>query len=247
LLETGRAQTAKLVDRFDRYIADSEFNADELRAMGAADVRAVPVIIDYSRFDISPDRNVLAQRSRTANVLFVGRVSPSKGILALIDVFEAYLCFDPGAHLTIVGRYDTRDAYYQAVVDAIRDRRLRRVVTLAGVVDEAALLAYYQTADIYLSLSEHEGFCVPVVEAMFFDVPVVALGTTAVPETVGAGGLLIEPGMDRFEIAGLMHAVADDRALRATILAAARERRQYYLPQAAQQRLDGLVDTLLPA
>ncbi len=244
-LDEGRRQTRALIGAFDAYIADSDFNAQELREMGAASVRTVPVSVDFSRFDRIADRIVFARRAGVTNVVFVGRVSPSKGIHRLLDVFEAYLCFDSSAHLTIIGRYEPADHYYAYVRAVIAQRYLDRSVTLTGTVEESTLLAYYRLADLYVSMSEHEGFCVPVVEAMFFDVPVVALGVTAIPETLGEGGLLVAPETDPIEVAALMHALQTDADLRASVLAAQRRRRVDFSPAAAERHIDALIAEVL--
>lgn len=244
LLEIGRRQTTSLMHSFDVFVADSEFNARELIDMGAASVKTIPVVVGFSRFDCSPNRAILAKRSRGIHVLFVGRVAPNKGLTMLIDTFEAYRCFDENAALTIVGRYSEMDPYYRQLKAAVIDRGLDDAVKFVGIIAEADLLSYYQSADLYVCLSEHEGFCVPLVEAMYFDIPIIALATTAIPETLGQGGLLIEPGTDCIEIAAAMHAVCTDRSLRLKLIDAQRERRQFYRPDISEKRIDGLVEAL---
>jgi glycosyltransferase involved in cell wall biosynthesis len=244
LLANGRAQTGPLLPRFDHLVADSEFNADELRALTTQPVRTIPVVVDFRRFDRLPDQRVVAARSRGTSVVFVGRVSPNKGIARLLDAFEAFLCLDPSAHLSIVGRFDPADRYYEHLQRTLLERRLEAAVTFTGVVDEAELTAYYRTADLFVSLSEHEGFCVPLVEAMFFEVPIVALGTTAIPETLGDAGLLVSPDATAEEIGALMHAVTSDPELRGRAIEAERRRRTYFLPEAGERRLDDLIAVL---
>nr|QOL00462.1 GDP-mannose:cellobiosyl-diphosphopolyprenol alpha-mannosyltransferase [uncultured organism] len=245
LLAGGRAATGPLLAHFDRLVADSDFNADELRELTTKPVRTIPVVVDFRRFDCLPDPGVLAARAEVVSVLFVGRVSPSKGIARLIDAFEAYLCANPSAHLTIVGRYDPADRYYQELEMTLLMRRMERAVTFAGLVDEAQLTAYYASADIFVSLSEHEGFCVPLVEAMFFDVPILALGATAVPETLGEAGVMIDARTPIEEIGALMRLLGEDPELRAQVIAAQRRRRSFYLPDVGERRLDAMIAELV--
>jgi len=244
LLDIGRAQTPPLLPRFNALVADSEFNAEELREMTHAPVRTIPVVVDFRRFDRMPDQRVFARRFHGTNVLFVGRVSPSKGIAKLIDAFEAFLCLDPHAHLSIVGRYDPADRYYESLMRTVFERRLEEAVTFTGLVDEAELTAYYRSADVFVSLSEHEGFCVPLVEAMFFELPIVALGTTAIPETLGEAGLMVDEKTTAEEIGALIHAVCGTPKLRERVVAAGRRRRTYYLPDAGERRIDALIEAL---
>lgn len=244
LLEAGRKQTGPLLPRFDRLCADSDFNAAELRELTDQPVRTIPVVVDFRRFDQMPDQRTFAKRFRGISIVFVGRVSPNKGLAKLLDAFEAFLCLHSDAHLTIVGRYDPADPYYQQLMTTILTRRMENNVTFSGLVDGAELTAYYRTADVFVSLSEHEGFCVPLVEAMFFEVPIVALGTTAVPETLGEAGIMVTPRFTAVEIGALIHTICTDRELRLEIIEAQRRRRTFYLPEAGERRLDELIADL---
>jgi glycosyltransferase involved in cell wall biosynthesis len=245
LLETGRDDLKKLVGAFDRYIADSDFNAAELRDIGVSEVETVPVIMDFSRFDVSADVELLAENSRGMRWIFVGRVAPNKGVHSLILALEAFLHFDHDAQLDIVGRYDVDDPYYAELRALVTVRRLERYVHFRGMVTDSQLLAYYQRSNIFVTLSEHEGFCVPVVEAMLFDLPVVALASTALPETLGHGGLLVEPGTSPAEIAALIYLVRVDPHLGPTIVAAQRERRTTFLPKRIYPKLEHVIAELL--
>lgn len=228
LLENGRAQLSGLNETFVACGADSEYNAQELREAGFQNVKVVPVAVNFARFDVTP---VPIFAGNGTQWLFVGRISPNKGIRQLIEAFEAYLSVDRSACLVIVGAYSAADRYYQELVQMVVERGLDAHVTFAGVVDEATLTARYRDADLYVCLSEHEGFCVPLVEAMYFDVPIVARACTAVAETMGNAGVLIDAEADSFEIAALANAILTDERLREKIIDSQRSRRGAFLPE----------------
>lgn len=238
-LERGREQLNRLVNACDLFVGDSDFNADELRALGAGNVRTLPVATELRRFDVTPHPHAL-RVNRGATWLFVGRVSPNKGIGDLIDAFQAYLALDEDAALVILGKYDPADRYYNELKATLAERRIKPYVTFTGYVDVAKVVAYYRSASVFVCLSEHEGFCVPLVEAMFFDVPIVAKAVTAVPGTLGNAGILLEPQADAYDIAATIREVCTDAELRAAVIAAQRERRAAFLPA----KIEPLIDTL---
>ncbi|MBV8198227.1 MAG: glycosyltransferase, partial [Candidatus Eremiobacteraeota bacterium] len=194
-LERGREQLARLAVDCDLLVGDSDFNADELRALGARNVRALPVATEMQRFDVTPHVHTLRADHGT-RWLFVGRVSPNKGIGPLIEAFKAYLALDEDATLTILGKYDRSDRYYNELKSRLAELRIDPYVTFTGYVEPAKVVAHYRNASVFVCLSEHEGFCVPLVEAMFFDVPIVAKALTAVPGTLSNAGILLEPEAD---------------------------------------------------
>ncbi len=122
----------------------------------------------------------------------------------------------------------------------IVDRGIDPFITFTGYVDDAKMVGRYRSADVFVCMSEHEGFCVPLVEAMFFDIPIVAKALTAVPETLGNAGLLLDPEADAFDTAALVYEVCTNVELRTAILDAQRDRRRAFLPD----RVDPLIDAL---
>ena len=148
------------------------------------------------------------------NILFVGRVIPNKKIDDLIRVFALYQrLFDRHSRLLLVGDYRGHEKYYDRLQELVRERGAQDVV-FTGPVDDDELRAAYSCADLFLCLSEHEGFCVPLLEAMAFDVPVVAFDTGAVRETLRGGGVLLRD-KEPAAVAGLVRRVLTDDALRA--------------------------------
>jgi glycosyltransferase involved in cell wall biosynthesis len=237
-LERGRAQLSLLADTFKLCAADSRFNADELRDFGFEEVTVIPVPINFARFDITPAP--ISQMSDGPQWLFVGRISPSKGLRQLLEAFEVFACLEPAARLILVGAYHPADRYYQELMKLVIERHLEANVVFAGIVDEATLTAHYRSADVYVCLSEHEGFCVPLVEAMYFDVPIVAAAKTAIVETLGDSGVLID-GMDALETAALVREVLSDGGLRARVIDSQRRRRTAFLPENVFRDVDAFV------
>lgn len=238
-LERGREQLTRLVCGCDLFVGDSDYNADEMRALGAANVRTIPVATEFRRFDVTPHAHIM-RPERGTMWLFVGRVSPNKGLAELIDAFEAYLALDEDATLVILGKYDPRDSYYNQLKSRVIERRIDPFVMFTGYADAQSVVAYYAEASAFVCLSEHEGFCVPLVEAMFFDVPIVAKAKAAVPGTLGNAGIVLEPDADAYEVAATVYEVCTDQRLRAQVLGAQRERRNAFLPS----RIDPLIDRL---
>jgi glycosyltransferase involved in cell wall biosynthesis len=165
-----------------------------------------------------------AQRAEGgADILFVGRVVPSKAQHELVKALWTYRrLYDPEARLQLVGGTSSYE-YSRSVRDFADDLGLASEVRIAGEVSDAALAAHYAAADVFLSLSVHEGFGVPLVEAMTAGVPVVARGAGAVRQTVGDGALVLESGDPAYVAAALQRVCTDD-GLRRTLVGNGRRR-----------------------
>jgi len=215
----GRRELAAYVNRCEVALGDSEFNRQELDAIGFARTGVLPVVPDFSHLDGTPDPFVARDfDDEWVNLLFVGRVIPNKRIEDLIRVFHAYKTgFNPRARLIVVGAHSGFEAYL-AMLHALARRLGVHDVHFTGHVSNAELAAYYGIADVFLCASEHEGFCVPLVEAFHMDVPVLAYAAAAVPSTMDGGGVLYED-KDPVHVAALVDAVIGDAAMRERILA----------------------------
>jgi glycosyltransferase involved in cell wall biosynthesis len=180
----------------DLYISASAYNERELIAEGTEESRCfvVPPFHHIDRLNaLSADRKILdACRDDVTNILMVGRISPNKGHALLIEAFAAYnRDYNPRSRLLIVGKEETRlKAYGLWLREIARHLKVKNSVFFAGEVSDHELKAYYSVADIFLMTSEHEGFCVPLIEAMAMKVPIVAYGSSAVPDTVDGVGLV---------------------------------------------------------
>ena len=230
-LRRGREELCEMAPDFPLALGVSRFNAAELSACGFKDPGVLPLCVDPARWD-APDRQTVAAVSdgRT-NLLFVGRIAPNKKQDDLIRGFRAYLELDRGARLILIGGCEAGDAYAAYLDELVRSLGLEDSVLRPGFVSEAQLIASYQTAHLFWSMSEHEGFCVPLVEAMWFDVPVFAFASTAVPETLGGAGELFSDKSDMAAVAARAHQLVKDRGLRARIVQAQRKRRAELAPE----------------
>lgn len=209
----GRRELEAFVPRVRLALGDSEFNRAELEAVGFHPTGVLPLLLDDSRLDVPPNDVVLEMfDDEKTNFLFVGRVIPNKCFHDLIKVFAFYQKFiDRNARLLLVGEWVGFEKYYEALVRMADELEVKDVV-FTGHVEDDDLAAYYEVADLFLCLSEHEGYCVPIVEAFRFGVPVMAMDAGAVPETLGGAGVLIrEKRID--EIALVAHAIVTDPAL----------------------------------
>ena len=216
----GRRELEAFVPRVRLALGDSEFNRAELEAVGFNPTGVLPLMLDPGRLDIEPNAVVLDMfDDNKTNFLFVGRVIPNKCFHDLIKVFAFYQKFvDSNSRLLLVGEWVGFERYYEALVRMVDDLELKDVI-FTGHVEDDDLAAYYQVADLFLCLSEHEGYCVPLIEAFRFGVPVMAADAGAVPETLGNAGILIrEKRID--EIALMGHAIVTDESLSRKIVTA---------------------------
>jgi glycosyltransferase involved in cell wall biosynthesis len=220
----GRRKLAELAPRIDLAIGVSDYNTRELDAVGFRPTATVPILIDWSRFDVAPDQTVLnawsGPDSTGTKLLFVGRISPNKRQDELIRMLAYYRgCIDPAAQLLLVGAFRDQPQYDQRLHALVRALDLEAGVTFAGPVSQAELVAYYRCASVFVSLSEHEGFGIPLLEAMHHRVPVVALDRAAVGETVDGAGVLVQE-KDLAAVAEVCALVVERDDLRAPLIAA---------------------------
>ena len=208
-------------------IADSDYNRQDLRKMGyTCPIDTCPILIPFEDYEEKPDPEVIAryQNDGWTNLLFVGRIAPNK---KQEDVIRAFYCyqrrFNPKSRLFLVGSDGGMEKYSEKLRAYVGRLGLQDKVIFPGHIKFNAILAYYHLAHVFVCMSEHEGFCVPLVEAMFFDKPIVAYRSSAIPETMGKGGLLLEKKDPEFT-AAVIDRVVKDGALRSYISKMQRER-----------------------
>ena len=192
----ARRELASLVGRVDVALGVSEFNRSELEALGFQRTGVLPLAVDTARITRAAGRPALDKLldDDFVNFLFVGRIAPNKKIEDHLRLAEAYKRYvDAYYRFIFVGKYDAVPGYYSTIRALMSEYRLlNERFVFTGPVSDDELAAYYRHSAVYISLSEHEGFCAPLVEAMATDVPILAYAAAAVPETLGGAGVQID-------------------------------------------------------
>ncbi len=224
----GYAEIEEMAGVFDRCIADSEYNKQNLLEMGyECEIDVCPIVIPFEDYDQEPDAETIAKYKDDGitNLLFVGRVAPNKKQEDIIRAFCVYQKeYNPKSRLFLVGSCgDDLKNYETRLKDYISKLGLEGKAFLTGHIPFKTILAYYRLADVFVCMSEHEGFCVPVPEAMHFGKPIVAYESSAVPETMGDGGLLVDT-KDPYVVAAAINRVLTDEGLKKEILKAQQEK-----------------------
>ncbi len=239
ILDQGRSEIARMRHRFDAAWADSSFSADELTHMGFQNVAVCPLIIDTATLTAAPDHVPLVNHLATEDgpvLLFVGQLLPHKRPDLLIQAFHLLVSHHlPHARLILVGPH-RNPTYQRAIVDLVRELGLSRC-WVAGELSTSELATMYRHATAFVTASEHEGFCVPLVEAMAFGVPIVASARAAIPETLGAGGLLLPADAGPQLWCEAMLAVCTDARVRADLQRASTARGAAFAPDHARRTL----------
>ncbi|MGA0368442.1 MAG: glycosyltransferase family 4 protein [Kiritimatiellia bacterium] len=244
-LAKGRVQMKALAGAADLNLAVSGYNASELTEAGYQDVRVLPLALELRRLEEAPNPEVLDKyRDGKLNVLFVGRCVPNKRLEDLLYAFYYLQKFQtPNCRLIHVGSFAGTEAYLAMLQSLKRELGLEHV-NFVGSVPEADLCAYYQVSDLFLCMSEHEGFGIPLLEAMQADLPVMAFASSAVPETMqGAGFLFHEKIFD--ELAAWIPRLAAPGPLREETIQGQRRRLQAYDEQDVEGTLRQLLQPLL--
>ncbi len=229
LSRVGREHLARLAGGVDLALGVSDYSRRELEALGFRQTGVMPIAIDTERITRAPRRPALEKLldDGLPNFLFVGRIAPNKRIddyIRLAEHYKRYVSID--YRFLFVGRYDTVPGYHAAVRQMILQYDMppdRFVFT--GPVPDVDLATYYRMADVYVSLSEHEGFCVPLLEAMAADVPVLAYAAAAVPDTLAGAGVQFWP-RDLEHAAELLGVLTYDDKVRRDVIAGQRRRLQ---------------------
>jgi len=193
-LRLGRRQLDHISPLVRLGLADSGFNAEELRSVGCGVVRVAPILFDpevlFYGFDSSLVGSLRVRVGEGPVWLFVGRLAPNKAQEDLIAAFAVFREWVPSGRLVLVGG-ESSVSYREALVSLVAQLGLEDSVLFAGSVSGAELAGWYEVADVFVCVSDHEGFCVPLLEAMHHRLPVVAYAAAAVPETLGGAGLLV--------------------------------------------------------
>jgi len=245
VLAEGRRQLRLLAPETDLAMGDSSYNCAEIREAGCARTVRVPLL--WKRPDITPapDPAVLSTYSDGAvNWIFVGRVAPNK---KLEDVIKAFFFYrkevHPHSRLFLVGSFAGMERYVSSLRALTVQLDLPGVI-FTGHVTASQLVAYYRLARVFVCMSEHEGFCLPLLEAMSFDIPVLAFDAAAVPETVGAGGVVFST-KDYLMAAETADLLAKEGPTREGLIAAGRERLHAFDAGAVEEALKAALKPFL--
>ena len=217
----GYREIRSLAESVAYCIADSAYNRKDLIRMGfTCPIDVCPILIPFEDYQKKPDEETLRkyQGDGWTNLLFVGRIAPNKCQQDVIRAFYAYQkLYNPKSRLFLVGSSGGMEKYENQLRDYVKLLGIEDKVIFPGHIKFSAILAYYHMADAFVCMSEHEGFCVPIVEAMHFRKPIVAYASSAIPETMGAGGLLLD-SKDPLMAAEAINRVIADSHLRSHIL-----------------------------
>ncbi len=246
LAALGRRELATLAGRVDVALGVSEYNRRELEALGFRRTGVLPLALDLERLRKTPSCPALERallEDDFTNILFVGRIAPNKRIEDHIRLAEHYKRYvDTSYRFIFVGRTDAVPRYYSVVRALVVEyRMLPERFLFPGPVEDAELATYYRTASAYVSLSEHEGFGVPLVEAMAMDVPVLAYAAAAVPETLGGAGMQFAP-KDLEHAAELLGMLVYEDSVRRPIIEGQRRRVRDFSEEAFVGRLTAVLD-----
>lgn len=225
LTEYGYKGVEYLKDKIDYCLAVSNYNRSDLLRMGYTcpiDIR--PILIRFEDYKQTPDEETIRKYSDgKKNLIFVGRIAPNKKQEDVIRAFYHYKKLNPESRLILVGSYSGMENYYNRLVKYAAALGLKEDVVFTGHIKFSAILAFYRIADVFVCMSAHEGFCVPLAEAMFFDVPIVALDTSAISDTLGGSGFLVDDN-DPVFVSRVIDRVLNDEALRNELISGQRRR-----------------------
>lgn len=216
ILGKGRDELKLLVSEIDVALGDSEYNRMELENLGYRKTGVLPLIIDLSKYDKYNKGMITRYDDGWTNILFVGRIAPNKKQEDIIKCFYYYKAINPHSRLFLVGGFNGCEVYYDYLQNLIKNIGIKDI-HFTGMVDFADLISYYMLADVFLCMSEHEGFSVPLIESMHFGIPIIAYNSTAVPYTMGGAGILVNRKCYP-EIAEMINLVVTDEKLRERIV-----------------------------
>ncbi len=227
-LRKGREQVSMLSNTAEVNMAVSQFNAAELAEVGYQNVEVLPLMLDFSMLTDNVHR---ATRKKLTdgltNILFVGRCTPNKKIEDLLQVFAYYQkTVNPNSRLIHVGSHAGSERYFSLLTSMVRRLGLRNV-WFPGTLSQPELNACYATADAFLCLSEHEGFCIPLIESMLHEVPILAHASAAIPETLDGCGVLMQER--KYNLAAeLLGGLVSNSSLRSAVIQEQNKRLKRY-------------------
>jgi glycosyltransferase involved in cell wall biosynthesis len=226
-----RRELRKLKNHFSYALTTTNYLAEDLQEAGYQPVAVLPMPLDLQEYNRYPHQKLLRQyRDDHTNILFVGPIVPNRKLENTISVFNYYhKKINPRSRLFLVGNFSAHPDYCQKLLGYIKELEIKNVF-MTGRVSFRQLLSYYRLSRVFLSLSQYEGFSIPLVEAMYMKVPVIALNRAAVPEILGGAGCLIDDD-DVRNTARLLDDIVNDRGRRHEIIRRQSQRARDFLPE----------------
>lgn len=239
-LDHARSCLKDLTGAFDTVLADSAYNASDLQSMGFKEAQVMPVALR----GIWETERPKTDENKPLTILFVGRVFPNKRHQDLLKAFYFVKKIKPDARLQLVGSFHPEMRAYTAELNKLIHELALTDVEFTGMVNDRRLIQAYREADVFLSMSEHEGFFVPLIECMHFEVPILAYASSVIPETLGNSG--VQCSEKRFpEIAEMLVELAENQALRAEIKAQQKRRAEWFALERTTSVLDRVLKSLI--
>jgi L-malate glycosyltransferase len=216
LLRQGREQLLSFPSVTQLALANSRYTEIELQEMKFGSTAVLPLIINFEVYKKFNEDILLKYDDDYVNIIFTGRIIPQKRQDDLIKIFYYYQKINPKSRLILIGNADNFERYYASLLDLIKRLHINNVI-FTGSIPTEALVAYYKLADIFLCMSEWETFCVPLVESMYFNVPIIANNATAIPQTLGDSGILVNK-KEYCTIAEMINEIIEKKKLRDQII-----------------------------
>jgi len=241
----GRNELSEFKEIISIALGDSLFNEEELKRTGFSNTDVLPIPVNFKKFEIEGNSDIIQKFSDDyVNILTVARISPNKKIEDIIKTFYYYKkAINPKSRLFFVGSSEGMDIYYSQLRTLIEKLQIDDIY-FSGHVSDEDLSAYYRISDVFIILSEHEGFCVPLLESMYFDVPIIANNSSAIPYTLGNSGILINEKKPIL-IAEIINLLIDDRNFRERIVYQQRQRLKDFERDKIKEKLSSIITSVI--
>lgn len=236
LLVRGREELSLYPKLTDLALANSRYTQLELKGLGFKNTEIFPLLLNFDTYNQAPNKDLLNKfNDDYVNILFVGRIIPQKNQHILIKIFYYYKLINPKARLFLIGNYEGCENYYEQLQELVRRLKLKDVY-IPGKVSMSDLISYYKLSSVFLCMSEWETFCVPLVESIYFNIPIVAYNRTAIPDTLGDSGILVNNFKCK-ELAEMINQIVEDDSFRNRIIQKQNERLKYFERQNVENLL----------
>ena len=247
IVEYGREGLEYASKHIDYSLADSSYNMQELVDLNYKNVEVLPILISFDDYAKTPDKKTIEKyNDGVTNMLFVGRIAPNKSQEDVIKSFYYYKKYvNQNSRLIFVGSDNGFENYSDLLKKLVNELELKDVI-FTGHIKFEEILSYYKVADLFLCMSEHEGFCVPLVESMYFGVPILAYDSSAVGETLGSSGVLVKE-KNYFVISELMDRIMADKILRDNIVEKQYERLKDFALEKVEKQFIEAIEKIIKA